>query len=247
MDNLLKELSLYYQEKGIFSLDFHCRHWQFCSKDNKRITQAKSAFVGTEYEKAILPRLLFISLDPGDSDSEPERRTAESVRYSEEHECKVADLPKQRHWYRTHELALILLKRLRPNLTIENSHLYFAHVNSVKCSMNNDDHRQAKSNLFKNCREYIGDEIVILKPDILVTQGKWAKVAVEKTFKVSEVPDCEQACPYHWVHLESRRALWFHTYHPRNFGKFNQQRRECFKTWAEVVYNVSQRRGKDDQ
>ena len=148
MENLLEKLALYYKEKGIFSLDFRCRHWQSCSKGNERITQAKSAFVGTEYEKGLLPRLLFLSLDPGDSDSKPEQRTLESVRYAEEHECKVADLPKQRHWYRTHELALMLLKRLRPDLTIEDSHLYFAHVNSVKCSMNDDDHKQARSAIF---------------------------------------------------------------------------------------------------
>ena len=72
--------------------------------------QAREAFVGTEYEKGALPRLLFVSLDPGSSDVDPKRRTAESIRYREEHGCDVATLPKPRHWYRTHELAWILLK-----------------------------------------------------------------------------------------------------------------------------------------
>lgn len=221
-------------------MDFCCRHWQACSEGNQRITQAKGAFVGTDYEKGVLPRLLFLSLDPGSSNKEPERRTVEGVRL-EEHECKVADLPKQRHWYRTHELALILLEKFRPDMRIENSHLYFAHVNSVKCSMNNSNHKQARRMLFEKCREYIGGEITILKPDILVTQGQFAKVAVEKEFKILPGSEDNQVSSYKWVHIGGKQTLWFHTYHPRNFGKFNQQRREFFKNWAEYVYRVFQR------
>ena len=242
MGNMLKKLSSYYQHKGISPLHFRCRHWEACSERNQRITQAKAAFVGTEYEKGVLPRLLFLSLDPGCSHGEPNRRNVEFVRYFEERECKVADLPKQRHWYRTHELAWILLRSFRPDMRIQDSHLYFAHANSVKCSMNNRNHKQAGPRIFKNCREYVGGEVTILNPDILVTQGKEAKVAVERTFEISQGSVDKQICSHKWAHIGGRRTLWFHTYHPSNYGNFNQQRRECFENWAEFVHRFFEKR-----
>jgi hypothetical protein len=42
--------------------------------------KAKEAFIGTEYEKGTLPRLLFVSLDPDRSDSNPRQRTVKYVR-----------------------------------------------------------------------------------------------------------------------------------------------------------------------
>jgi hypothetical protein len=40
--------------------------------------------------------------------------------------------------------------------------------------MNNLNNKMAGRQLFENCREYIPEEIEVLKPDILVTQGDWA-------------------------------------------------------------------------
>ena len=236
---MIEELAAHYQQEGIHALNFRCPHRQDCSKDSETFVEAKGAFVGTEYEKGTLPRLAFISLDPGSSDSNPNRRTVEFVRYKEEHECDISQLKKSRHWYRTHELAMILLRRTKPDLRIEDSHLYFAHVNSVKCCVSNDNHASASHILFENCRKYIGGEVVILKPDILVTQGKWAMVAVEKTFEIVRSVEEGQICSHKWVRVGDREVLWFHTNHPRNFGIFNRQRRECFEKWSEIIYNTS--------
>jgi len=233
----MKELISYYKRRGISALNFHCSHLQDCSKGNEKFVKAKEAFVGTEYEKGTLPRLLFVSLDPGRSDSNPRRRTVKSVWYLEEHECDVEELPKARHWYRTHELAWTLLRRLKPDLEIQDSHLYFAHVNSVKCCVSNDGHKSARTALFRNCREYLGQEIVILKPDILVTQGKWANVAIEQSFGVRKSPGEKGRCSHVRFLMGSRMVSWLHTNHPRDFGRFNQQRRECFKKWARIIYD----------
>lgn len=234
---MLKDLEAYYQDNGISPLDFRCQHWESCKKENEAFTESSGAFVSTGYEKGVLPRLLFLSLDSGSNDSEPDHRTMEFIRKHEENECEVARLPKQQHWYRTHELAWILLRQFRPNMTIQDSHLYFAHANSAKCSMNNRNKTEARPGIFKNCRRYVGGEVAILQPDILVTQGKWAKVAIEEAFKVPGASENE-LCSHRWVPIADRRTLWFHTYHPRNFGKFNQQRRECFNEWAEYVYGL---------
>jgi hypothetical protein len=234
---MLRQLTRYYKEKRIAPFDFRCQHWQDCSNGNQNITQARGAFVGTAYEKGLLPRLLFLSLDPGCSDSQPNKRTVEFVRYSEEKNCKVDSLPKQRHWYRIHELATILLKKFMHELKIEDSHLYFAHANSVKCSMNHSNHKQAAPRVFRNCREYIAGEVKILKPDILVTQGKWAQIAVEESFDVSDASNSEP-CSYKMVQIGERQTIWIHTFHPSNYGKFNKQRRECFEAWAELIYKI---------
>lgn len=234
---MIKELTAYYQEKGISALNFRCQYLQACGKSNKRFVEAKEAFVGTEYEKGSLPRLLFLSLDPGSSDRDPKRRTLEFVRHSEEHECDVVNLLKARHWYRTHELAWILLKKIKPDLQMQDSHLYFAHVNSVKCCVSNDNHKSASPALFNNCRKYVVGEIVVLKPDILITQGKWAKLAIEQSFDSPQSPGNKHLCSHVRFPMGNRSVLWFHTNHPRDFGRFNKQRRECFEKWARIIYN----------
>jgi uracil-DNA glycosylase family 4 len=229
----------YYQQQGISPLEFRCQHLQVCSKGNDRFVEAKGAFVGTEYEKGTLrPRLLFVSLDPGSSNSNPKQRTVESVRIQEEHECDVAKLPKARHWYRAHELAWILLKRIKPDLQLQDTHLYFAHVNSVKCCVSNDNHQSASPILFRNCQKYIDGEIAILKPDVLVTQGNKAREAIQQSYKIFETLNDKHICSYAWLFIEGKKVLWVHTYHPRNFGKFNQQRRECFEIWAQFIYDT---------
>lgn len=80
---MIKELTAYYQQRGISALDFRCPHLNVCCKGNERFVEAKEAFVGTEYEKGVFPRLLFVSLDPGSSYSDPRLRTVESVRFKE--------------------------------------------------------------------------------------------------------------------------------------------------------------------
>jgi hypothetical protein len=235
MGTMLESLETYYRFNGIYSLDFHCQHLQSCESGNKNFVKAKGAFVGTEYEQGTLPRLLFLSLDPGCSERNPEKRTPEYVRRKEEEECDVNELTKTHHWYLTHKLALTLLKGIKPDLQLQDTHLYFAHTNSAKCSMNNSHHKQAKNKNFKNCREYIGGEITILKPDILVTQGKFAKVAVEQVLGILEGSADSRAWSYKRVHIGGKKTLWFQTYHPRNFGKFKQQKDECFVKWAKIV------------
>jgi len=242
MGNMLRSLEAYYRRNGISPLDFRCQHWQACSEGNPRITQAKSAFVGINYAKGVIPRLLFLSFDPGSSEEEPESRTLKSVRDWEKKKCDVNKLLQQRliHWYYTHELASILLKKVL-SITIEDSHLYFAHTNSAKCSVNNDGRKQARPKLFKNCRKYIGGEITILKSDILVTQGNGAKEVVEKEkiFEILPGREDHRLCPYiKWINIGAKQTLWFHTYHPSNYGKFYPQRQECFTKWAKYTYRI---------
>jgi hypothetical protein len=241
MGKMLKSLEEYYQRKRISPLDFHCPHRGVCHEGNGNIPviEARAPFVSTNYEKGVIPRLLFLSLDPGKSDESKEQRTVEYLRDWEERKCILHPMNKRSHWYRTHESAFILLEKFHANMTIEDSHLYWAHTNSAKCSMNN--RKQGPDKFFKNCREYIGGEIIILKPDILVTQGDKAKKAVEneKTFEILPGSEDYQVCSYiKWVHIGGKETLWIHTYHPNaHGGMFKKHLDNCFKPWAEYAHD----------
>lgn len=159
----------------------------------------------------------------------------------------VAALPKHKHWYRTHEMALALLGQFKPELAVVDTRLYFAHVNSAKCCQNKPLKQQADKVLFENCRRFIPGELRLLDPDVVVTQGGWAKVAIQESFDIQ--PHYERTLPsasnykndarYEtgFIELEpgAKTVLWLHTYHPGNYGLFNPQRTHCWPLYAEVV------------
>lgn len=217
---MLKFLKKYYFSKGILSTNFTCQFKESCQANNQNFNGPKSSFVGSEYEKGILPRILFISLDPAFSNSEPESRTPEAVRDYEENQRDFSKLKKNRHWYRTHELAWYILKKYKSDLTIEQTTKYFAHVNSAKCSMNNPGHKKAKKRLFDNCRGYLKGEMEVLKPDVIVSQGNEAKEGVNSFAEERKRID-NYATEFS---LNGRMIFWLHTYHPANWGAFNKQR-----------------------
>lgn len=210
--------------------------------NSPHFTEATASFVGPRYEKETVPRLLFLSLDSGSGRSDPELRTAEAVR-ARELATDVHALPKGRHWRRTHELARVLLRQFKPDLTLPETRLYFAHVNSAKCSQNKSQRRQADRRLFKNCRRFIPGELRVLGPDVIVTQGGWARAAVLEGFDVQQhvvrkdpVTGYRRAAHYETglIGLEPRRnTLWLHTYHPNSYGHFNPQRVHCWPPYAE--------------
>lgn len=156
-----------------------------CSEGCSEFTQAREPLIGPKYETGLVPRVLFVSLDPPEGGEDPEKRTAEAMRSSEK-ECNHAALPKSRHWYRTHEFALRLLEPYVPGLQLDNVCQFFAHTNSAKCSTNQPSGKSAHWKLFENCREFLAGEIDILSPDIIVTQGDAARVVIQQHFRIAE-------------------------------------------------------------
>ncbi len=232
---IFQSLKLYYQQAGISSTDFRCKHFVDCKRDCTTFTEAREAYVGTKYEEGKVPRLLFVSLDSGDGYLEPEARTMEAYRKREETSCNINELPKNLHWYRTHEFAYVLIKQFDPSVELAKVHSYFAHTNSAKCCMNKEGRQMADFQMFKNCREYIAGELSCLKPDIIVTQGDLAKEAIEASFQFTVEGD-QKHCGYAVAMINGRKVFWIHTYHPRYFGGFNRQRRECYDVWSRLVF-----------
>ena len=108
---------------------------------------------------------------------------------------------------------------------------YYAAANSAKCCMNNESRSQADSILFENCREYILGELTILDPDILVTQGQYARMVAEK-MQIKKILHKEniseassKADDYHILQMNNgKTVVWIHHYHPNNYGFFKKNR-----------------------
>jgi len=257
----LDELQKYYDKCGISPMDFEnfaCEHKESCaSKKKENFSTAKEPYIGTEYQNnGSVPRLLFLSLDPGESNTDRKKKTIESVREDTLNwEPRKGDLNK--HWYRTHQFAWHIFNKLNETCglkldigktdeekkftgnDIHKIKPYFAHTNSAKCCQNNKGNTQAHKLLFQNCRKYILGEIKILSPHILVTQGYYARLVMEEGDKkiissenistASETKD-----DYMIIELNGRNIVWIHHYHPACYGYFKNNY-GCYETYAEKV------------
>ena len=239
---MLEGLNKYYKDEGISPLNFHCPHRQECSaRYPESFIEARAGYVGPLYEERHLPRLLFLSLDPGALPPSPAKRTVSYVRK----EVSKA-IPENPHWKYTHEMAYKLLRQFKPDLKphgqYDKTHTdldlrpssYFAHVNCVKCRQKSDSRKQADQLLFSNCSRYIHGELEVLNPDIIVTQGRKAQEAIQRKFIVRErevkdvtVPDYKRLAHYETGFIElgpsKRTVLWIQTHHPTDYGRFHPQ------------------------
>jgi len=222
MKKMIHELRVFYKRKGILSTSFTCGYQTQCRGNHKNFTGPKSSFVSTGYEIGLLPRLLFLSLDSGESDVNNTARLPLRIR-NKLQAVDVCQIRHNTHWYRTHELAWYILRRFNPGLRIQDTKMCFAHVNSAKCCMNKIGKKKANRVLFENCRHYLEKELFILCPEIIVTQGDEAKFAIEKIYDdcIKRIDKDEYASI---IGLRSDKVFWLHTYHPSNYGLFYSQR-----------------------
>lgn len=176
---MINTLKKYYSEIGILSTDFHCKYYDECIMGSKGLITGKSAFIGSEYEKHSVPRVLFVSLDPGSDQSfeTPQKRTPEGVRQVEEHQNWQQFNPLL-HWYATHKLAFLIAQVFVPSFTLNDASLLFAHTNSAKCCYKKENHDMSGAILYRNCRNFLVRELSVLDPDIVISQGQKAQDAV---------------------------------------------------------------------
>lgn len=258
---ILQELNAFYDEHGILPVRFRCPSRRRCSDDSPNFTEAKASLVGPLYEERRLPRLLFLSLHPSRAERLPERRTAEFQRRDALVE-DVAALPKHKHWYRTHEMAFILLRQFKPDIEHPKNTKpctprdvrvvsYIAHVNSAKCCQNKEGRAKADRTLLKNCRRFIRGELEVLRPDVVVTQGNEAEAAIRTLIRQPTVRKripADNNLPAHFKRCPARyetgfidlgpsmkRALWLQAYQPRSGGYFWRQYHLCWPRYAEDV------------
>jgi len=263
---MIKALMSYYDRVGISALGFNCKHLKECMsvcQNKKKFTTAREPYIGSYYGKKGLPKLLFLSLDSGDENKDPKTKTIEAMR---EGNLRLSpqDMPKQRHWYKTHQFAWVIFDEIKklskwtmdigktdsrllfePETEIYKIMPFFAHTNSAKCCMNIDHAKQANRILFDNCREYVAGEIRIFDPHILVTQGNYAKMAIEnaikkEVFSLKNERNISMAnkkqSDFRIIEVNTKRpALWIHHYHPSNYGVFNNKVYPNYRNYAKAA------------
>jgi uracil-DNA glycosylase len=157
----------------------------------------------------------------------------------------VHALPQGRHWYQTHCLAFVLLRVFDPKMRLDTVSRFFAHMNSAKCCVNNPHRQKGDPVLFRNCSGYIPDEIRILRPDILITQGGEAREAVEGRFPQLErrrLNACAEPCEYEILETSpGHRAIHFAIHHPRRYSHYWSQQRACWSNYADAAKSFRHR------
>lgn len=222
---ILEELDKYYRSKGIHAENFTCPFKEEC-KNSENFTGPKSSGIPKEYENTI-PRIVFLSLDPGCSDKEIEKRTPEGVR---ELNQTVPLGPKNKHWYQTHLWAKEILNKIGGFKfeKEEQTRGYFAHVNSAKCCQNYKYSRMANDILFKNCRTFLKEELKIINPQIIVTQGRNAEYSLNCI--ISKERNCDEYIKLikdeyiKLIKIDNLEILCINTYHPSAFGYYFKQK-----------------------
>lgn len=194
MENDIRtRLNAYYRQMKIHPENFNCSYKGFCQQfANGAMTEAKMTMLGSQYGRQY-PKIVIISLDPPDDTNKtfksPNNRTTEYVSWFHEQEDYRVTRPNP-HWAMTQIIVRDLLVLFgyagQPGAAvvaesyagreIENVSSYFAHVNVAKCCMNNTGKGQAHWQVHQQCAgAYLHDELAVLAPDILISQGKDAK------------------------------------------------------------------------
>lgn len=92
--------------------------------------------------------------------------------------------------------------------------------------------QQGRAIIFRNCRQFIPAEVEILRPDLIVTQGKWAREALLSVFPVM----LEEASPsnarylYRVVRVRGHETMMINTAHP------SPRARRYFRPEKETAY-----------
>ena len=100
---------------------------------------------------------------------------------------------------------------------------FFVHLRTAKCCSNAKGGTQEHGRMYENCGGYLGEEVRILEPDVIVTQGNYAHWQAEKhVFKknaanitVEEVEDIDDSIA-RIVNLkeDNRSVYWLRTRFP---------------------------------
>jgi hypothetical protein len=225
-------LNEFYKNQGIHPKDFRCPHQYICrSNAYGKMTETRMSMVGSQYG-IYYPRIVVVSLDPpSDLNGEftrPDQRTTEGVTALGESRNFSIYRPNP-HWAMTQIIVKDLLSiwgyKAQANVAvvaesyaggrpIENVTPFFVHVNAAKCSMNNPAGGQAPQIVFENCsNSYLLQELTILEPQILISQGKITNNILARIFRKGQLEESDLP-KVEVVTLGQKKVCWLPMHHP---------------------------------
>ena len=254
MNEMENKLKKYYEEVGIASVkevedskgkydyekmfdSFGCRKKDDCrdacrnaykpSAKDKEFTfsprtervKVSQYYSEKKYKGHSIPRIVVVSL----SASKPMLKSEE-----------VKSFPPNPHWRGTTTTIRSLLdpfyRCLDPVADKKSQEIIeklFFHVRTAKCFSNANGTGQEPAQLYESCGDYLSEEVSILEPDVIVTQGYRAHLQAEehvfdenaKKTKVEEVEGIAKSIA-RIVRLkeDNRRVYWLKSYFP--YGRF---------------------------
>lgn len=243
-ESMLDKLDRYYQEQGISANDFRCKHIDACKSVCKhdQMVSLPESYVGPEYEAGTLPRLLFVSSDT----NEASWVNGMAAGWGSLRDVREDKLQWHRwsgantHWQKTLDFAGSLLapfaiERLSKNIASDKVVEYIAHANSARCKDSTIGAKEGHPMMATNCRELLLGEVMIMQPDIIVTQGARARNSLAGAFPVIRhvaMPGnpCHKAF-YEIIQIsDSHAAIKIVAWHPCAHWKGNDKRN--FVEWA---------------
>ena len=219
MTSMELQLSRYYKRKGISPEDFRCPHQvcceSYCTSGNFQTpnegVRVSDFYQDRAYLNHHIPCIVVISL----SAPVPRRKRDGN------------NGPLNKHWRMTLAMVRSLLNdfleedlperaiRIEDNSTRQVEKL-FVHLRTAKCSSQQE---QEDSHLYENCGHYLGGELRILKPNVIITQGFYARDQLEKHLLRKKIVKNAGRLHIHAVTLDDeRKACWIPTIHPCVFN-----------------------------
>ena len=178
----VNQLQAFYAANGLLVRDFHCQHAKACAVAAEcALNRGSEAHVGTRYGEDL--RVVVVSLDTGGTSDPMDRRRSEiECLYCPD--CDTSHM--NPHMRGTTELLKVIYG-IESDTDGGNLLELYAMTNAAKCSRRDPSSAKVSSKLYKNCSDYVPPELTCLAPELIVTQGKEAREALDAGQGLSDV------------------------------------------------------------
>ena len=239
-----RELRVYHEQMEIAPDRFNCLHWKCCQHfaqphDLQQPTDyiaASQHYQDRSYLNHDIPRLVVVSLSAPAIDPDVEQVETRSLGL---------------HWRRTLATVRSILDpflgdalpepaRYSDDESTEQVQQLFLHLRTAKCS---SIQSEENGRIYEHCGGYLGGELRIAKPDVIVTQGLQSKKQIERNFlilrrigRIASDTDSRFNIDIFELNLNGKGILWIPLYHPAI-------RNETFNNQAGEVVGPESERG----
>jgi hypothetical protein len=165
--------------------DFKCPYKVSClgSKDGNRWKSGSWPYVGFKYGEGQIngkfKKVFIVGMDRGGyrgSNEEPFEKTQFNFREATE-----------KRWNAHMGGVSLILEFLLDEKNISEYSLQYALTNAVKCSIKSGRMNAVREyGIISNCSNHLEEEIAVLQPDIIITQGKHPQQTIRGLFPVNE-------------------------------------------------------------